>query len=58
MFLYSYLVSTVNNERACIVIKWMNWIHSRYGGKIKMPHMAYTLCILTYSALRSIDKYN
>lgn len=36
----------------------MNWIHSRYGKKIQMDQMVYTLCLLACDALQWIDKYD
>jgi hypothetical protein len=53
-----FLVNDIDSERACIAINRMNWIHSRYGGAIKMDQMVYTLCLLTCEALQWIDKYD
>jgi hypothetical protein len=53
-----FLVNDIDSERACIAINRMNWIHSRYGNKIKMDQMVYTLCLLTCEALQWIDKYD
>jgi len=53
-----FLVNDIDSERACIAINRMNWIHSRYGNKIQMDQMVYTLCLLTCEALHWIDKYD
>lgn len=53
-----FLVNDIDSERACIAINRMNWIHSRYGSKIQMDQMVYTLCLLTCEALQWIDKYD
>ena len=53
-----FLVNDIDSERACIAINRMNWIHSRYGSKIKMDQMVYTLCLLTCEALQWIDRYD
>ncbi|KAH7371371.1 hypothetical protein BKA66DRAFT_572865 [Pyrenochaeta sp. MPI-SDFR-AT-0127] len=53
-----FLVNDIDSERACIAINRMNWIHSRYGSKIHMDQMVYTLCLLTCEALQWIDKYD
>ncbi|CAN8098154.1 unnamed protein product [Discula destructiva] len=53
-----FLVNDVDSERACVAINRMNWIHSRYGNKIQMEQMVYTLCLLTCEALQWIDKYD
>jgi hypothetical protein len=53
-----FLVNDIDSERACIAINRMNWIHSRYGNKIQMDQMVYTLCLLTCEALQWIDKYD
>lgn len=53
-----FLVNDIDSERACVAINRMNWIHSRYGNKIQMDQMVYTLCLLTCEALQWIDKYD
>lgn len=53
-----FLVNDIDSERACIAINRMNWIHSRYGNKIQMDQMVYTLCLLTCEALQWIDRYD
>jgi hypothetical protein len=53
-----FLVNDIDSERACIAINRMNWIHSRYGNKIQMDQMVYTLCLLICEALQWIDKYD
>ncbi|KAF1940220.1 hypothetical protein EJ02DRAFT_456273 [Clathrospora elynae] len=53
-----FLINDIDSERACVAINRMNWIHSRYGSKIKMDQMVYTLCLLTCEALQWIDKYD
>lgn len=53
-----FLVNDIDSERACIAINRMNWIHSRYGNKIEMDQMVYTLCLLTCEALQWIDRYD
>lgn len=53
-----FLVNDIDSERACVAINRMNWIHSRYGNKIEMDQMVYTLCLLTCEALQWIDKYD
>jgi hypothetical protein len=53
-----FLVNDIDSERACVAINRMNWIHSRYGSKIQMDQMVYTLCLLTCEALQWIDKYD
>lgn len=53
-----FLVNDIDSERACVAINRMNWIHSRYGNKIQMEQMVYTLCLLICEALEWIDKYD
>jgi len=53
-----FLVNDIDSERACVALNRMNWIHARYGNKIQMDQMVYTLCLLTCEALRWIDKYD
>ncbi|KAK7181065.1 hypothetical protein PSPO01_12866 [Paraphaeosphaeria sporulosa] len=53
-----FLVNDIDSERACVAINRMNWIHSRYGNRIKMDQMVYTLCLLICEALQWIDKYD
>lgn len=53
-----FLVNDLDSERACIAINRMNWIHSRYGNRIQMDQMVYTLCLLICEALHWIDKYD
>jgi len=53
-----FLVNDIDSERACIALNRMNWIHSRYGNKIQMDQMVYTLCLLTCEALQWIDQYD
>jgi hypothetical protein len=53
-----FLVNDIDSERACVAINRMNWIHSRYGDRIHMEQMVYTLCLLVCEALHWIDKYD
>lgn len=53
-----FLVNDLDSERACVAINRMNWIHSRYGNRIQMDQMVYTLCLLICEALHWIDKYD
>jgi hypothetical protein len=53
-----FLVNDIDSERACVALNRMNWIHSRYGSKIQMDQMVYTLCLLTCEALQWIDKFD
>lgn len=53
-----FLVNDMDSERACVAVNRMNWIHSRYGNRIQMDQMVYTLCLLTCEALEWVDKYD
>lgn len=52
------LVNDIDSERACVANNRMNWIHSRYAGKIQMDQIVYTPCLLACEALLWIDKYD
>lgn len=48
-----WIVNPLDSERARLALNRVNYIHSRYGNKIRDDQMVYTLCLLVSEALVS-----
>jgi hypothetical protein len=57
VILTEFLVGSMDSERGSKALAKMNWLHRRYGSKIKQPELLHTLSMFVLEPIEWFEKY-
>ena len=57
IILTEFLVGSIDSDRGSKALAKMNWLHRRYGTKIKQPELLHTLAMFVLEPIRWLAKY-
>lgn len=57
VILTEFLVGSMDSERGSKALAKMNWLHRRYGSKIKQPELLHTLAMFVLEPIQWFEKY-